>query len=385
MSALEFESRFESGNLYQAWRVSPQQYILLIRNDLSTLGHTQWFYFRVRNMIRNKWYNFKIINFSKKHNLYSQGMQPLVYSEHLAEKYKIGWFRSGSNVRYRQTNVDFVQRFSYLRSGKSYYTLEWDVTFPQDNDTCFMAHCYPYNYTNLQQDLSELVSTRPMLVQLNSLCSTLAGNTCFHIAVDDSFAVNRDKKVAVITARVHPGESNSSLIVKGLLDYLTSYSSSAQELRKLFAFHIIPMLNPDGVIVGNYRCSLAGKDLNRTFNQQDCHLYPTIYHFKKMLEKMKDKIVLYCDLHGHSQKHDVFMYGCSRENLLSFNPELYLQSRLIPWLMAKQSPEKFLFSGCTFHIKKNKESTGRAVVFKQFNVENSYTLEATFSGSPSSK
>jgi len=34
-------------------------------------------------------------------------------------------------------------------------------------------------------------------------------------------------------------------------------------LRDNFVFKVIPMLNPDGVIVGNYRCSLSGLDLNR--------------------------------------------------------------------------------------------------------------------------
>lgn len=30
-------------------------------------------------------------------------------------------------------------------------------------------------------------------------------------------------------------------------------------------FKIVPMLNPDGVIVGNYRTNLAARDLNRTY------------------------------------------------------------------------------------------------------------------------
>lgn len=38
---------------------------------------------------------------------------------------------------------------------------------------------------------------------------------------------------------------------------------NAIKLRDKFVFKIIPMLNPDGVIVGNYRCSLAAVDLNR--------------------------------------------------------------------------------------------------------------------------
>lgn len=49
-------------------------------------------------------------------------------------------------------------------------------------------------------------------------------------------------------------------MMKGVLDYLTSDSLQAAALRDKFVFKIVPMLNPDGVIVGNYRCSLAGGD-----------------------------------------------------------------------------------------------------------------------------
>ena len=39
----------------------------------------------------------------------------------------------------------------------------------------------------------------------------------------------------------------------------------AFELRKQFVFKIVPMMNPDGVVVGNYRKSFSGSDLNRTY------------------------------------------------------------------------------------------------------------------------
>ena len=35
-----FESRFESGNLYLATKVSEQEYDLLMQNDTNTCGHT---------------------------------------------------------------------------------------------------------------------------------------------------------------------------------------------------------------------------------------------------------------------------------------------------------------------------------------------------------
>lgn len=63
--------------------------------------------------------------------------------------------------------------------------------------------------------------------------------------------------------RVHPGETNASWMMKGVLDCLVSDNPQAAALRDKFVFKIVPMLNPDGVIVGNYRCSLAGGDLNR--------------------------------------------------------------------------------------------------------------------------
>ena len=50
---------------------------------------------------------------------------------------------------------------------------------------------------------------------------------------------------------------------KKLIDYLLSKNRKARILRKKYVFYIIPMLNPDGVINGNYRCSIAGCDLNR--------------------------------------------------------------------------------------------------------------------------
>ena len=47
----------------------------------------------------------------------------------------------------------------------------------------------------------------------------------------------------------------------GFLTYPNGEEGKA--LRGNVVFKIIPILNPDGVLKGYYRCSLAGCDLNR--------------------------------------------------------------------------------------------------------------------------
>ncbi len=71
------------------------------------------------------------------------------------------------------------------------------------------------------------------------------------------------KPMIFITARVHPGESPAQYVCQGLLDLLVGDSEEAVKLRSLFVFKVVPMLNPDGVFLGNYRCSYLGDDLNR--------------------------------------------------------------------------------------------------------------------------
>jgi murein tripeptide amidase MpaA len=116
----------------------------------------------------------------------------------------------------------------------------------------------------------------------------------------------------VLTARVHPGESNASWIMEGIIDYLTSDCEGARDLRKKFVFKVVPMLNPDGVINGNYRTSLAGVDLNRRWDRPDPDLHPTIWNTKEMVRRfLKTRaVILQMDIHGHSRKEGLFTYGC---------------------------------------------------------------------------
>ena len=63
-------------------------------------------------------------------------------------------------------------------------------------------------------------------------------------------------------------------MVEGVLDFLTGSSETAALLRENIIFKIVPMLNPDGVAIGNYRTGLTGKDFNREFVDPDKEIFP---------------------------------------------------------------------------------------------------------------
>jgi hypothetical protein len=68
-----------SGNLRSAVRMGVASYNLLLEPDTNTLGHTQWFFFRVRGMVPGVRYTFTIVNLEKPSSLFNEGMRPLMY------------------------------------------------------------------------------------------------------------------------------------------------------------------------------------------------------------------------------------------------------------------------------------------------------------------
>lgn len=78
---LVFESRFETGNLLCAMKVSDNEYDLVLQNDINTNGHTQWFFFRVGNTRQGHSVKFNILNLAKPDSLYNEGMRVLSFSQ----------------------------------------------------------------------------------------------------------------------------------------------------------------------------------------------------------------------------------------------------------------------------------------------------------------
>ncbi len=168
-------------------------------------------------------------------------------------------------------------------------------------------------------------------------------------------------RVVLVTSRVHPGESNSSYAVEGFIRELLALGqldTSRDTLQKV-TFLIIPMLNPDGVVLGNFRTGAAGTDLNREFAEDSN--YPEVRAIQQLFYQLTKKgltVCLYLDFHGHSERKNTFFYGPS----WPINETEYMVSRLLPKMVARRTTI-FRFYACSFRIEACKKATARALFF----------------------
>lgn len=135
--SLEFESKFESGNLDMAIQIRDMEYDIYMRVDSNTRGHHQWFNFIVSNHQVKGRVKFNIVNFTKNASLYHQGMRISIFSQkdfdhrlrQLEQRYESksgfeskgglprekvltlpndGWVKGGENIQYKISKLSQI-------------------------------------------------------------------------------------------------------------------------------------------------------------------------------------------------------------------------------------------------------------------------------------
>ncbi|KAM6083505.1 cytosolic carboxypeptidase-like protein 5 isoform 1-T1 [Chlamydotis macqueenii] len=319
---LLFSSRFDSGNLARVEQVEPAQagggpggaalpaadyeFKVWTRPDCAHTeyenGNRSWFYFSVRGGAPGKLIKLHILNMNKQSRLYSQGMSPFVRTLPVRPRWERIRERPSFEVVETQFVLSFVHRFLEHRGATTYF-----------------AFCYPFSYTECQEMLARLDGRfqecrhmspsspldsvyyhRELLCHsLDKLRVDLLTVTSCHgmlekrePRLDKLFpdtATPRPrrfagKRVFFLSSRVHPGETPSSFVFNGFLDFiLREEDPRAQMLRRMFVFKLIPMLNPDGVVRGHYRTDSRGVNLNRQYLNPDAELHPAVYGAKAVL------------------------------------------------------------------------------------------------------
>ena len=395
---------------------------LLMRGDTNSMinGFTQWFFFKI---IAKKPISLtlEIINFRKSMpDLETYKTNTLTYYDSDPEGANKVWKFMEETVKYTK-NQQFLQLHNSLNGEKitekeqECYTLKFNYTFDAAKEVLF-SFTYPYTYSNLMDFLSKQekklfvkgikeqefdYNTKGILLENEAvsynrivLCPTVCGLPLFLLRITSSkyqdpdlyfSAKYKQKKYIIIIARQHPGEPPSSFLVESIIAFLLSDDQSAKILRTFFVFIIMPMMNPDGVILGNNRTGYRGTDFNRSWKSPNKETEPEVAYFKEYVEnlvKEEKKIAMFFDLHGHSHKKGVFIYSTPPAFLKDWEVN---DDSMIEWAKSllftnimNNSCRYLCFENCKSILGKGKDESARIVMCKDLEIQYTYTIETSF-------
>mmetsp|Transcript_116863 Transcript_116863/g.372041 ORF Transcript_116863/g.372041 Transcript_116863/m.372041 type:complete len:1310 (-) Transcript_116863:62-3991(-) len=385
------------------------EYDLFLDSDTqSSAGHTQWFYFAVRTHDFRGRAHFRIVNLRKRKSLYQQGMQPHCYSLRRNK----GWEPfSCEDIAYI-ANSDLPAKFRRKNGDETIKpdlnTLAFSYNVTQLDDEIYFAAYPPYSYTMMSRFLGQLHGHAHARrhFQRSELCRSIGQLPVPALVISQDIAVTPDivsngleggptsvatpspsvgaegfergrprgpRPAIAVIARQHPGEVVGSWSVQGFLKFILGPSAIARKLREAYVFHVVPMVNVDGVVHGNSRCTLAGVDPNRVWHDPNPIIHPVVYALKQYLRNVAQGsgakgIELFLDMHGHSAKFGCFFYGS--------NPLASIANAVFPKL-CEVATRDISFEQCHWRCSRSHRKTARYVVYKQIGVKYAYTMECS--------
>ncbi|XP_046961296.1 cytosolic carboxypeptidase 6-like [Vanessa cardui] len=370
-----FDAAFECGNLGRADHITELEYDLFIRPDTCRPRSRFWFNFTVENVKQDQRVIFNIVNLGKENNLFNEDMTPLV--------------RSTSRPKWQRIprRLIFYHR-SLVHRGRKILSLAFG--FDKEEDVYQFAAAAPYSYSRLQKHLAiwekraQTFATRESIAQttqkrridLITIGNLIPKEESKEESVTKGKPSEARKRVVVILARVHGGEQPSSYICQGFLDYIASSSEKAIALRNGIVIQVVPMLNPDGVFLGNQRSDLLGSDLNRSWNKATSYAHPALIAVNDLLKKITAEKALQLDfiidIHSDISHEGVFVRGNSYDDVYRFERHAvlpkFLGMRVEAW-----KPESCLYNADPLALGSARRSLPTGTI-------DAYTLLASLGG-----
>jgi hypothetical protein len=173
----------------------------------------------------------------------------------------------------------------------------------------------PYTYTQCEQFVAALRGNP--LVEIEKAGLSAKGRNLWLLKITDDS--RQPKKNAFIRARAHGYESAGSYALEGMVRWLLSGDAWAAAALRQYAFHFIPMTNPDAVYSGLGRLtSPRGSDLTWVASVPD----PVHDIMKQTADRLKPAV--YMDIHNWQNKHVdglLWLDVAVRERFVKFMPD----------------------------------------------------------------
>lgn len=110
--------------------------------------------------------------------------------------------------------------------------------------------------------------------------------------------------VLFLVGRQHPAEVTGAFAFFAFCETLLADSALARQFRNRYAIVAVPMMNPDGIIDGNWRHNLGGTDLNRDWGPFEEPETQLIRDLLNQLDGQEKSIRVFLDF--HSTQRNVF-------------------------------------------------------------------------------
>ena len=192
-------------------------------------------------------------------------------------------------------------------------------TFTQEFtcDEVQIATFFPFSYTKMDAFVDTVSASQ--WADKTVLGTSHQGRDLDLLTITDTVIPIEDKKIIYIIGRQHSAETASSHMLEGMIDFLVSDDVDAGAFRQNCVWYIVPMVNPDGVYVGNSRATSEGNDPNRDWGNMDTVEVNTVRSDIQTINATDD-IDMFID--WHNQMNDVrwynFVYSPSGNTFFTF-------------------------------------------------------------------
>lgn len=147
------------------------------------------------------------------------------------------------------------------------------------------------HFENKEQDQANQnfeITTKYLLYRQEAIAQSIGGLNIYQITItkrrEAGSLKHRRKSCMYIQARLHAAETHGSFIMSHILKELSQNYEKYDQILHNNIIKLVPMINPDGVVIGNSRSSLAGVDLNRRWSNPNATMHPELYFLKKNMK-----------------------------------------------------------------------------------------------------
>jgi hypothetical protein len=253
-----------------------------------------------------------------------------------------------------------VARAEYIQDSDA--TGQFTFTVPVVGPRTYVAYCYPYTTAPLLALLRELPHRQGLRV--GELCRSVENRPVPYLRFGNH---ESPRRAAWVIARQHAGETPASFAVEGFIRHFCRLEPPVLEALGETAFHIVPMVDVDGVFQGRYGKDERPMDFNRDWSDQPSR--PEIAALARAIaaSATKQRPALILDLHAsHNGDTSCYLFGSGQDGRAGF-PEWAGGEERFARLLAEEA-EVLGLRETDLRPGQNAEGSARSYLRKRYEV-----------------